>query len=236
MVLAILQARTSSHRLPGKVLSPILGTPLILRALERISRSALIDRIVLATSDDPSDDALARVVSDAGYVVQRGPLDDVLTRFIQVLDRFDDETVVRLTGDNVLCDPRVIDEVISAHLDGGADYTANTLQRTYPRGLDVEVFRADALRAVDGSAVAADEREHVTLGIYRRPELFRLRSVTQPIDRSELRWTVDHPADLEFARTVYSHLHDTDAAFGQEQVVGLLETHPDLVLREQDVS
>lgn len=126
--------------------------------------------------------------------------------------------------------------MISAHLDGGADYTANTLQRTYPRGLDVEVFRADALRAVDGSAVAADEREHVTLGIYRRPELFRLRSVTQPIDRSELRWTVDHPADLEFARTVYSHLHDTDAAFGQEQVVGLLETHPDLVLREQDVS
>lgn len=235
-MLAILQARTSSQRLPGKVLSPVLGTPLILRALERISRSALVDRIVLATSDDPSDDMLALVVSEAGYDVHRGPLDDVLTRFVQVLERFDDETVVRLTGDNVLCDPRVIDEVIGAHLEGGADYTANTLERTFPRGLDVEVFGADVLRAVDRSAVDAAEREHVTLGIYRRPEQYRLRSVTQPIDRSDLRWTVDHPADLEFARTVYSHLHGIDETFGQQQVVKLLEAHPGLALREQDLS
>lgn len=236
MVLAILQARTSSHRLPGKVLSPVLGMPLILRGLERISRAERIDRVVLATSDHPSDDDLALLVEETGYEVHRGPLDDVLTRFLQVLDRFDDETVVRLTGDNVLSDPDVIDHVIAAHLESGADYTANTLARSYPRGLDVEAFRADALRAIDKVAASADEREHVTLGIYRRPLEFRLHSVVQPTDRSHLRWTVDYPADLEFARAVYAHLHESNPFFGQEDVVNLLETHPELTLRESDLA
>ncbi|WP_217184522.1 cytidylyltransferase domain-containing protein [Streptomyces sp. AC495_CC817] len=234
MVLAILQARTSSHRLPGKVLSPVLGTPLILRALERISRAERIDVLVLATSSDPSDDQLAEVVSRAGYRVHRGPLDDVLTRFLQVIDGHDEETVVRLTGDNALSDPRVIDDVIAAHLASGADYTANTLERSFPRGLDVEVFRADALRAVDRLTSTDDEREHVTLGIYRRPGVFRLHSVTQPLDRSELRWTVDYPEDLAFARAVYEDLYDAQPTFGQQEILDLLDRRPELVRREAD--
>lgn len=234
MVLAILQARTSSHRLPGKVLSPILGTPMILRALERISRAERIDTVVLATSIDPSDDPLAEVVAAAGYRVHRGPLADVLSRFLQVLDGADDATVVRLTGDNVLCDPAVIDRVIDEHLRSGADYTANTLERSYPRGLDVEVFRADALRAVDPLAVASEEREHVTIGIYRRPEIFSLHSVTQTPDRSDLRWTVDYPEDLAFARAVYESLFTENPTFGQEEVVALLDAHPELARRESD--
>lgn len=234
MVLAILQARTSSHRLPGKVLSPILGTPMILRALERISRAERIDHLVLATSTDPSDDPLAEVVEGAGYRVHRGPLEDVLSRFLQVLDGADDTTVVRLTGDNVLCDPAVVDRVIDEHLGSGADYTANTLERSYPRGLDVEVFRADALRAVDPLAVAIEEREHVTIGIYRRPEVFSLHSVTQTPDRSDLRWTVDYPEDLAFARAVYESLFAENPTFGQEEVVALLEAHPELARRESD--
>lgn len=234
MVLAILQARTSSHRLPGKVLSPILGVPLIIRALERVSRSEQIDRLILATSTDPSDDALAAAVAEAGYVVHRGPLDDVLSRFLQVIDGPDDSTTVRLTGDNVLTDPAVIDRVIQAHLDSGADYTANTLERTFPRGLDVEVFRAGALRSVAALALEPDEREHVTLGIYRRPEVFTLRSVTQEPDRSDLRWTVDYPEDLAFARAVYEHLFADDPAFGQDDIVALLAEHPELIRRESD--
>lgn len=235
-MLAILQARTSSHRLPGKVLAPVAGAPLILRALERISRASLIDRIVLATSDDATDDDLAAVVSEAGYDVHRGPLANVLMRFLQVLDRFPDDTVVRLTGDNVLCDPVVIDDVIRAHLDNGVDYTSNTLQRSFPRGLDVEVFRAAVLRDVAALATSEEEREHVTLGIYRRPERFRLHSVVQSPDRSSLRWTVDFPADLEFARAVYEHLLRRAPRFGQEDVVELLEEHPALVVRESDVA
>ncbi|UUE21899.1 cytidylyltransferase domain-containing protein [Microbacterium sp. J1-1] len=235
MVLAILQARTSSARLPGKVLSPILGVPLILRALERIARSQRIDAIVLATSTDRSDDLLAEVVVDAGYRVHRGPLDDVLTRFIQVISGEDDsEAIVRLTGDNALCDPSVIDDVIDAHERSGADYTANTLERSYPRGLDVEVIRAAALREADRISKAPDEREHVTLGIYRRPDVFALHSVTQPQDRSDLRWTVDYPADLEFARGIYKRLYDQQPAFGQAEVLALLEENPELVRRESD--
>lgn len=235
MVLAILQARTSSHRLPGKVLSQVLEKPLILRALERITRAELIDHVVLATSDDDSDDALAQLVEDSGYDVHRGPLDDVLTRFLQVLDSSDDATVVRLTGDNVLIDPGIIDRVIREHLDSGADYTANTLERSFPRGLDVEVFRAEALRAIDRIATAADEREHVTLGIYRRPQEFRLHSVVQSPDRSSLRWTVDYPSDLAFARAVYENLHADNPEFGQEDILRLLDAHPDLAVRESDL-
>jgi spore coat polysaccharide biosynthesis protein SpsF len=234
MVLAILQARTSSHRLPGKVLSPILGTPLILRALDRIGRAQRIDRIVLATSTEASDDVLAVAVADAGYAVHRGPLDDVLSRFLQVIDAQDDETIVRLTGDNALSDPAVIDRVIAAHLASGADYTANVLERSYPRGLDVEVFRADALRRVDRLVVDQQEREHVTLGIYRRPELFTLHSVTQSPDRSDLRWTVDYPEDLVFARAVYEHLLAVDPMFGQDDIIALLAEHPELIRRESD--
>lgn len=234
MVIAILQARTSSHRLPGKVLSPILGMPLILRALERIGRAGRIDRLVLATSTDPSDDLLAAAVADAGHRVHRGPLDDVLSRFLQVIDGSDDETVVRLTGDNVLTDPAVIDRVIEAHLASGADYTANTLERSFPRGLDVEVFRAEALRHVDRLATSSDEREHVTLGIYRRPEVFALHSVTQHPDRSDLRWTVDYPEDLEFARAVYEHLWESNPLFGQDEVLAFLQQHPELTRRESD--
>jgi spore coat polysaccharide biosynthesis protein SpsF len=234
MVLAILQARTSSHRLPGKVLSHILGMPLILRGLERIGRAQRIDRLVLATSTDPSDDPLAAVVADAGYRVHRGPLDDVLSRFLQVIDGPDDETIIRLTGDNVLADPAVIDRVIDAHLRSGADYTANTLERSFPRGLDVEAFRAGALRHVDRLVTEPAEREHVTLGIYHRPETFTLHSVTQEPDRSDLRWTVDYPEDLDFARAVYGRLLETNPFFGQDDVLALLDEHPEMIRRESD--
>lgn len=234
MVLAILQARTSSSRLPGKVLEPVAGAPLILRALERISWARTIDTLVLATSTEESDNALAEIVSGAGYTVHRGPLDDVLTRFLGVLDVYDDNTVVRLTGDNVLCDPVVIDRVVEEHLAAGADYTSNVIERSFPRGLDVEVFRADALRAVDALAVEAEEREHVTIGIYRRPESFKLHSVTQPTDRSALRWTVDFPEDLAFARAVYDELFEDTPSFGQEDVATLLDRRPELIRRESD--
>lgn len=232
MSIAILQARSSSRRLPRKVLEPILGVPLILRALERIARASLIDQLVLATSVDSSDDELARVVADAGYAVHRGPLDDVLSRFLGVLADRDVETVVRLTGDNALSDPVVIDQVIEAHLAAGSDYTANTLERSFPRGLDVEVTRPSALRALNDLPLTAEEREHVTMGIYRRPKTFALHSVTQQPDRSDLRWTVDYPEDLEFARAVYGHFLPDNPLFGQADILELLERHPELVHRE----
>lgn len=235
MILAVLQARMSSTRLPGKVLEPILGMPLILRAIERIQRAGTLDGLVLATSTDPSDDPLAEVAQSAGITVRRGSLNDVLQRFVDVADEFSPEAVVRLTGDNALTDPAIIDRVVEEHVASGADYTSNTVQRTFPRGLDAEVVSASALRAVAALGIAPEEREHVTIGVYRRPERFSLRAVTQRPDRSELRWTVDYPEDLAFARAVYGELHASNPSFGQDDVLDLLARRPELRRTEADV-
>lgn len=236
MILAILQARMSSTRLPGKVLAPILGRPLILLAIERIERAASLDGLVLATSLDRSDDELAQVAEDAGVVVRRGSLNDVLGRYLMVADEMKPDHVVRLTGDNALTDPSVIDRVVSRHVESHADYTSNTVERTFPRGLDVEVASAASLREVGRVAGSASEREHVTLGIYKRPETFRVEQVRQDPDLSELRWTVDLPADLEFARSVYEELYPSNPAFGQDDILELLRRRPALMRTETDVS
>ncbi len=229
VILAIVQARTSSTRLPGKVLRPILGRPMILQQLDRIGRARSIDRIVVATSVEASDDELAGVLAAAGSTVRRGPLDDVLSRFITVMDEFAPTAVVRLTGDNPLVDPDVIDVVVAEHLRSGADYTANGLPpRTYPYGLDVEVFRADALRRLAGTPTTPEEREHVTLGLYRRVGEYLTHGVTQRPDRSRLRWTVDVPEDLEWVSGIFERFAD-EPGFGQEDVVRLLQQEPALV-------
>lgn len=234
MVLAILQARTSSSRLPGKVLKPIQGRPLILNLLDRVARANEIDSIVVATSTEPSDDELAKVVGGAGFVVRRGSLHDVLGRFAAVLDEFEPESFVRLTGDNALIDPMVIDHVVRVHKNTRADYTSNAIVRTYPRGLDTEVVKTSALRQLRALDLSDEEREHVTLGIYLRPAEFVLEAVTQEPDRSALRWTVDYPEDFEFVSTVYRLLASTPE-FGQDDIIALLEAHPELNRRESDL-
>nr|WP_227412177.1 MULTISPECIES: glycosyltransferase family protein [unclassified Cryobacterium] len=226
--MAILQARASSTRLPGKVLAPVLGEPMIGRQLERIGRANAIDEVVVATSIDESDDDLAEVLVKGGAIVRRGPLEDVLARFNQVLDEFRPSHIVRLTADCPLTDPDVIDRVIEAHLESGADYTSNVLTRTFPHGLDVEVFKAEAMRQLQSLRLSDEEREHVTLGIYSRPDEFSLHSVTQRTDQSHLRWTVDYPADLEFARSVYERLYPRIPAFTTSDVIDLLASQPEL--------
>jgi spore coat polysaccharide biosynthesis protein SpsF len=224
----------SSTRLPGKVLEPILGTPMILREIERIRRASTLDGIVLATSTDVSDDPLVEAAQAAGVVVRRGPLDDVLARFLTVIDEFEPDTIVRLTGDNALADPAVIDLVVHGHAAAGAHYTSNVITRTFPRGLDVEVVSVAALRELVALQPTAAEREHVTLGIYQRPERFRMHNVAQSPDRSELRWTVDLAEDLAFARAVYAELYEANPEFGQGEILELLERRPELSRLESD--
>src|SRR5580704_6425085 len=182
LILAILQARTSSSRLPGKVLAPLAGAPMILRQIERVARAARIDRLVVATSENPSDDDLAAVVADAGVRVHRGPLRDVLARFIGALGAHGPaDHVVRLTGDCPLADPAVIDATITHVIDAGADYGSNTPpRRTFPKGLDVEVMTAGALRAAAARAASPEEYEHVTWGLHHHPELYRQAYLSQP--------------------------------------------------------
>ena len=223
MNLAILQARMTSSRLPGKVMAPVLGEPMIGRQIERLRRSVQIDRLIVATSAEPSDDALAAYCLSLGLGVVRGALDDVLGRFATALaDHPDADVVVRLTADCPLADPVVIDAVIARHHAAGADYTSNTLgTRTYPHGLDAEVVRAEVLLQAARLADDPYEREHVTPYIYRRPEVFRLAGVRRRRSLARLRWTVDVADDLAFVRGVYASLYAGDPAFTSEAIIAL---------------
>jgi spore coat polysaccharide biosynthesis protein SpsF len=228
VILAVVQARCSSTRLPGKVLAPVLGKPMILRQLERLARSERIDQLVVATSTDPSDDPLAEVLATEGVTYRRGSLTDVADRYLQVAREFEPDSIVRLTADCPLADPGVLDTIIDAHVESGADYTSNVIERTYPQGLDAECVTLGAFERLMATPLSAAEREHVTLGLYSRPDQFRLHSVTQPVDRSALRWTVDLPEDLEFVRAVYAALYDVNPSFDQEDLVDYLSSHPEL--------
>jgi spore coat polysaccharide biosynthesis protein SpsF len=230
LILAILQARMSSTRLPGKVMADVAGAPMILRQIERLKRSRLIGRIAVATSTKAEDTPLAEAVSAADVPVYRGSLDDVLDRYAAALEAFGPaEHVARLTADCPLVDPEVVDRTLQLHLDTGADYTANTpARRMFPKGLDVEVARAEALRRAAREATAPYEREHVTPFLYQHPDLFDLRFVTQEIDEGDVRWTVDRPDDLEFVRAVYCALYPADPAFTSDEVRALVRSRPDL--------
>ena len=227
-VLAILQARTSSSRLPGKVLSDLAGKPMIMRQIERIRRSRLLDGLVVATSLDGSDDDLASVVTASGTALFRGSLDDVLDRYANALVEYPAQHVVRLTGDCPLTDPGLIDAVIAHHLVNAADITSNSNQPSFPDGLDVEIVRADCLHAAAAEASFKFEREHVTQFFYRRPDRFRIVHYRAEKDMSALRWTVDEPSDLAFVRAVYASLYSANPSFGFRHVLELLHAHPEL--------
>jgi spore coat polysaccharide biosynthesis protein SpsF len=227
-VLAILQARVSSSRLRGKVLADLCGAPMIVRQIERLQRARLIDRLVVATSLDPSDAPLVDVVEARGVRVLRGSLRDVLDRFASVARTIPSTHVVRLTGDCPLADPNVIDAVIAHHWVGAGDITTNSVEPSLPDGLDVEVMRRDVLLAAAQEARLDLEREHVTQFIYRRPERFRIHHYRSPRDWSGMRWTVDEPADLAFVRAVFEALYPAKPDFGLYDVLTLLRERPDL--------
>lgn len=230
MILGILQARISSTRLPGKVLLPVMGVPMLLRQWERLMRSKKIDQWVLATSSDPSDDALEAFCQKNGIKCYRGHLQDVLDRFYQAALPYQPDQVVRITGDCPLIDPALIDKIAEFHIEGGFDYSSNTLQTTYPDGLDVEMFRASCLKEAWNKAQLPSQREHVTPYIYQHPEHFRIGQYTGDVDLSHLRWTVDEPEDLQLVTKIYEDLYPVKKDFSTEDVLNYLEKNPGLSL------
>lgn len=227
MILALLQARMSSTRLPGKVMKPILGKPMILHQIDRIGRSKLIDKLILASSDDSSDDALADACMEYGVSVFRGSLDNVLDRFYQAALLEDADHILRLTGDCPLTDPVVIDLVIQHHLDGAFEYTSNVHPPTWPDGLDVEIFRAGKLVEAWQNAYSEFDREHATPWIYHQADCF-LGNLKNRSDMSTLRWTVDEPEDLEFVRRIFAGLYPDNRAFGMEDILNFIQENPDI--------
>lgn len=220
----------SSSRLPGKVMADLVGAPMILRQIERLRRTKGLDQIVVATSTHASDDVLVQRLADEGIGVFRGPLEDVLARFIGAMDVFGGhDTVVRLTADCPLTDPDLIDQTLDLHQTSGADYTSNTPERrSYPKGLDAEVMRADVLRQAAAEATDPYDREHVTPFVYCRPERFKIAGLEQHASEGEVRWTVDRPDDLEFVRAVYEALYPRKADFTSDNVRVFVQSRPDL--------
>ncbi len=203
---AVIQARMSSTRLPGKVLLPLDGRPMIAFMLERVRRARRIDEIVLATSTDASDDPLAALMATLGVACHRGSLNDVLARFAGAVQGRDADVVVRLTGDCPLIDPALINRVVDHLRSQQLDYVSNTDPPSYPDGLDVEAFTARALHEAVRQARLPSEREHVTPYLYGHRELFRVGGVSGAVDLSALRWTVDHADDLAVVRALVEAL------------------------------
>lgn len=182
-----------------------------------------VDEVVAAIPDLAEDDRLADAAMAAGTRVARGSAHDVLARYADAASLADAAIVVRITADCPLLSPVVSGRVLRGFV--ACDYASNTLERTYPRGLDTEAFSREALDIANAEACDAVEREHVTPFIHLRPSRFVLRQVTGPVDRSALRWTVDTPADMAFARAVYEAL---GADFEMDDVLALLDERPDL--------
>jgi len=228
LTLAIIQARTSSSRLPAKVMMEIQGRPMVLRQIERIQRCRQLDDIIVATSNDPSDDVLAELCVRENIKCYRGSLDDVLDRFYTTAKSYNADHLVRLTADCPLTDAEVIDRTVKLYCGGEYDYVSNTLTPSFPDGLDVEVFSIQALSQAWQKAELTSEREHVTPYIYKHPELFQLGVLKSDIDYSSMRWTVDEPEDLEFVNQVYDALYSQKPNFNYHDVLELLQQQPEL--------
>lgn len=231
----IVQSRMTSTRLPGKVLLPLAGEPMLVRLLERLRRVQRADGIVIATTTNVTDDPIAALCAQQGVPCHRGSELDVLSRYADAARLHAADVVVRITSDCPLIDPALIDQLIAVYEEGDSDYVSNMLPPTWPYGMAVEVFSATALAQAHAEATQDAEREHVTPFIYWHPQRYRLRNVASPVALSHHRWTVDTPEDYELVRRLFDHLLPTNPHFTQADVLALLDAHPDWIAINQHV-
>jgi glutamate-1-semialdehyde 2,1-aminomutase len=230
-VIAVVQARMGSVRFPNKVMQLIKGVPMIELLLDRLSMTPSIDKIILATSIDPRNRKLAKLVSKLGYELYQGSEDDVLDRYYQAAKVYEADVVVRITGDCPLIDPDVVETIIKSFDPSSLDYVSNVHPPTYPDGLDVEVFSFAALEKAWNEAVLPSEREHVTSYISESGR-FRMLNLSHEKDYSAERWTVDEPDDLEVIKNVFNHFYPR-RDFSWREVLELKNKHPELFTANQ---
>lgn len=229
--LVVLQARMSSSRLPGKVMMDINGKPMIHWQIQRILSSKCVDSLVVATSVDPSDDSLVLFLEENSINVYRGVLDNVLSRYIEVSERYAHDALIRLTGDCPLVMPELIDQMVDAFYEQDVDYLSNTLIPTFPDGLDIEIIRQGVLQNLNAFNLEPKELEHMTYGIYMRPETFKLSNFLNESNRSQDRWTVDYQEDLDFVQEIYSHFLGRETKFTYKEIIEFLEENSQLRAR-----
>ena len=226
----------TSSRLPGKVLARAAGRPLLAYMIERLERCPKLDAIVVATTTNPADDPVVELAERLGAGTFRGSEEDVLGRVLGAADAHGAELIVETTGDCPLIDPKIVGEVIDRFDAGDADYCSNMLERTYPRGMEVQVFPTAVLAEVDRLTDAPSDREHVSLYIYEHPERYRLVGVQAvPPRGGDVRLTVDTPEDLALVRAVFEELYPRDPAFGLGDILDLLDARPELRALNRDV-
>lgn len=223
---AIIQARLGSTRLPGKVLLPLAGRPMLEHVIERVRRAARVDEVLVATTTIAEDTEIVALCQQFDCASFRGDEHDVLDRYFRAAQASGASTIVRITSDCPLIDPSIIDAVLTALAESGSDYASNIAPpRTFPRGLDTEAFTFAALERCWSEASEPASREHVTAHIHRHPEHFRLECVTHPVDYSAHRWTVDTPEDYALAERIYAHFGDN--RFSWEEALAAVEAHPE---------
>ena len=218
----------SSTRLPGKVMRFINGKPMIYWQIQRIKKAKLVDKLILAISEDISDDVLAEYLGSINQVFVRGSLNDVFDRFMKVESIYKSQSIVRLTGDCPLVMPELIDEIIEQFYKLNLDYMSNTLTLTFPDGLDVEIFKSDVLDRLLNLNLSILEREHVTLGVINRQDIFSTRNYFNDRNISSYRWTVDNLKDFEFVSKVFAHFELNEVNFSQKELEEFVQSNPEI--------
>jgi spore coat polysaccharide biosynthesis protein SpsF len=237
-IVCIIEARFSSTRLPGKVLMPILGEPMLARVVERLRRSRTIDEIVIATSENAADDIVSITSETLGVAVFRGSEEDVLDRVVQTAIAHEADIIVEATGDCPLIDAGIVDKVVGDFLMGGADFVSNIHPHTTPRGTDVRVFRASDLAEINAISMDPDDHEHVSLHFWEHPERYVCRNVETDLPEAAtlIRLTVDTRDDLAFVRAIYGELYPLNPHFTLADVLQLLDANPEMADMNQHVA
>lgn len=227
----VIQARMRSTRLPGKVMMPIIGRPMLELMIERLRRVPELDGIIVATTTDPSCQPIEDLALRLGVACFRGSEDDVLDRVLKAAYAFHVGVIVETTGDCPLIDPEIVSRAIESFRSHQVDYCSNILRRTYPRGMDVQVFPVSVLKEVAGLTQEPTDHEHVSLYIYEHPERFRLRNVESGLPEKYwgLRLTVDTPEDFALVQTIYEELYPRNPAFKLSDILGLLDRRPEIL-------
>ena len=235
--LLTIEARMRSSRLPGKVLMPIMGVPMLALMIERLKNARMIDGIVVATTDNGSEDPIAKLVGEMGVGCFRGSEDDVLLRVLKAAQHYGADVIVETTGDCPLNDPAIVDKVVADYRIGGADFVSNTLDYTTPIGTDVRVFSTESLAEIERVSQDPADREHVSLHYWEHPEKYRLRNVRTeiPPEVKDLRLTVDTPEDFRLISRVFEELYPINPAFSLWDIVELFERKPELAKINQNI-
>jgi spore coat polysaccharide biosynthesis protein SpsF len=227
MIGCIIQARIGSSRLPGKVLMPIDGEKTVnFHVLNQLKFCNLIDKIVVATTNLEEDDILANYVQDLGFDCFRGSPNDVLDRYYNCAKQYSFSTIIRITSDNPVIDPQLIDFLVKKFSDNSFDYVSNTLERTYPHGIEAEVFSFKSLETSWKEASLPSEREHVTPYIQKYPKKFSIHNIKQEKDYSHLRCTVDRINDIELIKSIFLKIKKRPILTGD--IISLSEKEPKL--------